>query len=437
MLKRSACLLALISIVFSLPSTALAAKKTPQAVLASSSLSFPPTAVGSTSAPQTVTLTNSSSTTLKISGITLTGAGASTFAETNTCDSKLAKNAKCTISATFTPSAAASYEATITVADNATGSPQTVTLTGSGTTTSATALTLITVPEADLSVTPIYNFINTATSTLDMTMYELVDTTLQQDLAALAKKGVKVRVILDQALEKDSNAAAFTYLNANGVQAVWANSAFHASHQKTITIDGKTSAIMTLNLVTKDYSSTRDFAVIDTSANDVAAIETTFNADFTAASITPPLGDDLIWSPTNAKPALLSLIGSAKSSLNIENEEMGDTGIVAAFATAAKSGVQVQVTMTNSGTYTSEFNTLKAAGVKISTYTATAALYIHAKVIVVDYGKTGQQAFVGSENFSTPSLTENRELGLTLTDAAILQSLNTTLNSDFAGGTAF
>jgi hypothetical protein len=53
-------------------------------------------------------------------------------------------------------------------------------------------------------------------------------------------------------------------------------------------------------------------------------------------------------------------------------------------------------------------------------------LYIHAKMILTDYGQSGQQSFVGSENFSNPSLTESRELGLPLTDPAILQSLNTT-----------
>ena len=43
----------------------------------------------------------------------------------------------------------------------------------------------------------IYNFINSATTSLDMTMYELVDTTAVSDLVAREKAGVKVRVVLD------------------------------------------------------------------------------------------------------------------------------------------------------------------------------------------------------------------------------------------------
>jgi cardiolipin synthase len=410
---------------------------TPQATLGTIS-PFASTAIGTTSPAQTITLTNPGAAALKISSIKLTGANKAAFAQTNTCGTSLAAGASCTISVTFKPAAVRSYTATLTIADNATGKHQKATLQVLGTAAQTTpTLTLLTFPQPDLSVTPLYTYIQTATSTLDMTMYELVDTTFQQDLVALAAKGVKVRVILDQALEKTSNTPTYTYLNANGVQAVWANPVFQASHQKTITIDGRSSAIMTLNLTSRYYNSSRDFAVIDTSPSDVAAIETTFNADFTSASITPPLGGDLIWSPTNAKPALIALIGSAKSSLSVENEEMGDPDIVTALSSAAKNGVKVQVTMTDSGTYTTEFTTLKAAGVQVHTYTPTAALYIHAKVILVDYGQTGQQAFVGSENFSTASLTENRELGLTLSDPAVLQSLSTALNSDFGGGTAF
>ena len=46
---------------------------------------------------------------------------------------------------------------------------------------------------------------------------------------------------------------------------------------------------MTLNLTPDDYATSRDFAVITTDAADVAAIEATFNADFTSAAITPSL----------------------------------------------------------------------------------------------------------------------------------------------------
>ena len=413
---------------------ASAAKSAPQAVLTPVSVAFPDTAVGKTSAAQTVTLSNPGSATLKITGITLTGTDPKDFSLSKTCGAKLSKGASCTLSVTFAPSASASLSAMVSVADNAAGSPHTVALSGTGTGPGPGATQSLVI-EPDQGLTPIYNLLNSAKNTIDMTMYELIDTQAQQILAQQAAKGVAVRVILDQALEKSRNMPVYTFLNANGVKAVWANPVFQASHQKTITVDGKTTAIMTLNMTSQDYSGTRDFAVIESNANDIAAIEATFNADFASASITPPTGDDLVWSPTNSKTVLLGLINSAKSSLRVENEEMGDADIVTALENAAKRGVAVEVAMTNGGKYTTEFNALKVAGVKVNTYASTAPLYIHAKLILVDFGQGGQQAFVGSENFSEPSLTENREMGLTVTDPAILQGLNTTFGSDFQGGT--
>jgi len=302
----------------------------------------------------------------------------------------------------------------------------------------AASYTLVTEPAQGL--TSIYNLINSAQHTIDMTMYELSDTTAEQDLANRAAAGVTVRVILDQNLEKSNNQAAYTFLSGNGVQVHWANPVYQATHQKTITIDGAyttaQTAIMTLNLTPQYYSTSRDFAVIENDLNDIAAIETTFQADFTNASITPPLGDELVWSPTNAQSAMTGLINSAQHSLQVENEEMSDTAIVSALGNAAKRGVNVQVIMTNtSNDYSSEWNQLTAAGADVSTYVSTASLYIHAKVILADYGYSTASVFLGSENFSSASLTENRELGLIFNNAPILTSLNTTLISDFLGGT--
>ena len=300
-------------------------------------------------------------------------------------------------------------------------------------TTTTHILTLVTEPDQGLA--PIYNLITSARSTLDMTMYELTDTQAEQLLAQAAAGGVTVRVILDQNLEKSNNTAAYNYLNTNGVQAHWANPKYSATHQKTITADDATTAIMTLNLTSQYYSTSRDFAVIENDPVDVAAIEATFDADFVDSTITPPDGDDLVWSPTNSQSAILNIINSAQHSLLVENEEMGDTDVVNALVSAAGRGVVVQVAMTNTGNdYATEFNQLIAAGVGVSTYASNASLYIHAKAILADYGSTGAQLFIGSENFSSASLTKNRELGLILTDPAILQSVNATLTSDYKGG---
>lgn len=283
----------------------------------------------------------------------------------------------------------------------------------------------------------IYALINAATSKLDMTMYELTDTTAEHDLANAASRGVTVRVILDVNREKSNNQTAYTYLAGHGVHVVWAATKYAATHQKTITVDGTTSAIMSGNLTSQYYSTSRDFAVLDTNLIDIAAIEKVFNADFTGATITPTDGDNLVWSPTDAQTKLLALINSATQTLGVENEEMADTAITNALASAASRGVAVQVTMTANSDYDTAFNQLVAAGAKVHLYSESASLYIHAKVIDVDAALSTHRDYVGSINFSDYSLNKNRELGFISSDVGVDTGLHTALVSDFAGGTNY
>ena len=115
-----------------LPSVAflvLTAAATAQNVtLSATTLTFGNVAVGTTSAAKNVTLTNTGTATLSISGITVTGP----FAETNTCGSTVLAGKKCTISVTFSPTILGSASGVVTIADNASNSPQTISTTGSG-----------------------------------------------------------------------------------------------------------------------------------------------------------------------------------------------------------------------------------------------------------------------------------------------------------------
>jgi hypothetical protein len=86
--------------------------------------------IGTTSPRQSVTLTNTGSLALTISNISISGANASDFAQSDNCPPTLGVNANCLISVTFTPSAAGTRTAAVRITDNGTGSPQTITLTG-------------------------------------------------------------------------------------------------------------------------------------------------------------------------------------------------------------------------------------------------------------------------------------------------------------------
>jgi phosphatidylserine/phosphatidylglycerophosphate/cardiolipin synthase-like enzyme len=294
---------------------------------------------------------------------------------------------------------------------------------------------VLTEPQAGIG--PIYELITGAHSSVDLSMYELADPAAEADLAGDAARGVRVRVILDQDLEKSRNAGAYGYLAAHGVDVRW-GPAGTIYHQKTLTVDDATSIVMTLNLVAADYPGTRDFAVIDTNRADVAAIVATFNADFAGNSVTPPDGTDLVWSPTNAEASILSVINGATSALAVENEEMDDSAVTGALAAAARRGVDVTVTMTADSEWDQAFAELTQAGVHIRLYPDdSAALYIHAKAVVADAGLSGQQVLVGSQNFSVSSLDYNRELGIITHDPTEVAAVSRVLGGDYAGAASY
>ncbi len=300
---------------------------------------------------------------------------------------------------------------------------------GSGT------LKVLSEPQAGLGF--LYALINGAKSSIDLTMYTLRDTTAEGDLAKAAKRGVDVRVILDRHLEKKFNTTSYNFLSKDGVHVTWAP-AGTTYHQKTLTVDNKTSAIMTLNLNSDDYAGTRDFAVIDTAKADVTAVVTTFNADFAHKKITPPDGADLVWSPTNSQAAILAVIAAARKTLSVENEEMGDPVITSALEAAAKRGVNVEITMTAEKDWDDAFSDLAKAGAHVRTYRdSTKVLYIHAKAVVADAGASDQQMFVGSENFSAASLRRNRELGIRTTSDPLIGAVSAVLAADYQGATPF
>jgi len=104
----------------------------PAASVSPTSLSFGNQLLGTTSAAQVVTLTSVGTTNLSYLGITITGTNASDFAETNNCPASVAPVAYCTINVQFTPSQIGTRAGTLTIADNASDSPQLVPLSGTG-----------------------------------------------------------------------------------------------------------------------------------------------------------------------------------------------------------------------------------------------------------------------------------------------------------------
>jgi cardiolipin synthase A/B len=298
------------------------------------------------------------------------------------------------------------------------------------------ALALVVEPQAGYQ--PVYDFISGARRSLDMTMYQLADTKAQDALKAAAKRGVKVRVLLDSDTQSGGNStmnqAAYSDLTTSGVEVRWAWSGT-LWHQKSISRDGAAAAIMTCNLYAPYYPAVRDFVVFTSNRATVAGMGATFDKDWQSTSSPPTSGvtpseSDLVWSP-GAQAPLVDLIDSARSGTTIwaEDEQLDSQPIQQALVSAAKRGVTVNFLMTYSSDWASGLTALSSGGVHVRVYQPNAPIYIHAKVLTVN----DDTAYEGSANFTTAMTDQNRNVGIITKDTGVVRGIRSTIASDFAG----
>jgi subtilase family serine protease len=142
--------------------------------LTPTSIAFPATAEGNTSTAVPVTVKNAGTAAVTLDSFTFTGTNPLSFVDVNACGSSLAAGASCTVFVAFKPTKGGALVASLSVADTATGSPQTVALTGTGTTLdsvtlSPTSLAFGSVAKGTTSEAKSVTVTNAGTATLDLT----------------------------------------------------------------------------------------------------------------------------------------------------------------------------------------------------------------------------------------------------------------------------
>jgi Abnormal spindle-like microcephaly-assoc'd, ASPM-SPD-2-Hydin len=158
-----------------------AATAAPAVTLTPTSLAFASTAVDSTTAAQAVTIKNSGTATLSLTSETITGTNATSFIKSaTTCGTTLAAGGTCTVSVEFKPATAGALTASLSIADNATGSPQAVALTGTGTapaiTLTPTSLAFASTSVGSTTAAQVVTIKNSGTATLSLTSETITGT---------------------------------------------------------------------------------------------------------------------------------------------------------------------------------------------------------------------------------------------------------------------
>ncbi len=294
--------------------------------------------------------------------------------------------------------------------------------------------------EPDAGESVVVNAIGDARKSVWLEIYLLSDTKVIHALEDAANHNIDVRVMLEpHPLGVTTVSRTLDELKAAGIKAQYTDPDFALTHEKGMIIDGNTAYIMTSNFTrsalggyssgSSHYLENREYDIIDTNTNDVQAVTNIFNADWnhTTAQFNDP---NLVVSPINSRNDFSTLINSAHHTLLIEAEEMNDSAIEQALVNAEQRGVHIEVILpapsgSQSDSNSQGIDTIKQGGVQVK---EDPKLYMHAKIIVVD----GKTAFVGSENISTQSLDRNRELGIIVSDAGVLNTLQSTFQKDWS-----
>ena len=194
--------------------------------------------------------------------------------------------------------------------------------------------TLLILP--DQGENAIYSFINTATKTIDVTMYELRDTTVTTALVDQAEggrqgpgdPGRQADLGQQRRLQRAAGRRRQRRLLLLGCSPTRTRRPSRSTARRPGSAPGTWTAPTTRPRGTTGSSTpTRTTSPPSSRCSTPTSPKT---------SITPADGDNLVWSPTDSQTHLLALINGATNTLDIQQEEFGDTALINAVVAAAE-----------------------------------------------------------------------------------------------------
>ena len=275
--------------------------------------------------------------------------------------------------------------------------------------------------------------INEAKKSIHLKMYHLTNDDVTSALINAKKRHLELKIILDnESLNDQKYLRAFNTLKGLGVDIRKSSTCFSITHEKSMTIDTKSTFITSINL-TNTSAETRDFGVITFNKDIVKEVDDVFMADWNNSlsntCSTPPLKNDfLIWSPVNAETKLLTLIRSAHETLEMTVENLGNAKVEQALTEMTSRGVEIKLIVpqcdkNKNPLYNYPFMKILSMGniqVKVMPHPSSVQYpYMHSKMILVDRSL----AYVGSINFSNNSMLKARELGVVFNDEAAISKI--------------
>jgi len=288
--------------------------------------------------------------------------------------------------------------------------------------------------EPDDGLGPVLEFIGSAQASLLIKQFTFTDESLIDAVIARKQAGVDVRVMLNAARSGGdrANDETFERFSAAGIAVQWANPKFYVTHEKSMVVDEKTALVATFNMCLKYFTATRDYGVIIDDPVHVAQIVEVFNADWNHDDWVPSVYEGLLWSNSNSRYHMARFIDSATHRIDVQHPKFVDAVILDHLAAAVERGVKVHVLCggrhgISEGDVLDTFaslRTLRRFGAKVH---KQKNLRVHAKLMIVD----DERALVGSMNIDRSAFDLRRELGITVTEPAVVARLKEVFERDW------
>jgi cardiolipin synthase A/B len=286
----------------------------------------------------------------------------------------------------------------------------------------------------DDSSQPILDAVNHAAKSLRIKMFTFSDPHLLHAVIAAHRRGINVRIMLNPARRsgETENEASRKMLTEAGVNVIDSNPAFDLTHEKSMVVDDDMAFVMSLNWETKNFTETRDYAVVTKHGHEVAEIVEGFEADWHRKPFDPGEKSHLIWCIGNGRQRIGQFIDEAKHTLWVQNERYQDPVIIERLVRANHRGVKIHVLARPPHKLKKEklvegvggLRILDDVGVKVH---RLKGLKLHAKLLFAD----GVRAIIGSINLAPGSFDSRRELAIEAHDGEIVDRLHTIVHQDW------
>jgi phosphatidylserine/phosphatidylglycerophosphate/cardiolipin synthase-like enzyme len=286
----------------------------------------------------------------------------------------------------------------------------------------------------DDSPRPLLEAIHHASQSLRIKMFIFSDPVLIDAAIAAHNRGVKVRIMLNPSRRsgEKENDVAHRILTEAGIAVLDSNPVFDVTHEKSMVIDDQFAYIQSLNWQTKNFTRTRDYAVLTHHKHEVDEVIECFDADWNRQEFKPGDHSHLIWCTGNGRQRIAQFIDDARHSLWVQNERYQDPVIIERLVRANRRGVKVRVMMRPPHTLKKEKLVEGIGGVRILDDVGIKVhklkdLKLHAKLLFAD----GARAIIGSINLAPGSFDSRRELAIEVHDDSIASRIHEVVHRDW------